>query len=1043
MTMIRQLRVLLVSLFVLGLGCAAFAQNTQVQGQVSDASGAVIPKALVRVVEQNTGTERTTQTNGSGIYAVPGLNPGVYQVFVQASGFSTAVSTPITLTVSQDAALNFTMEIGSASQSVTVNGGGLTINMTDGSVSTVINQNFVANMPLNGRSFQDLISMTPGVVTVSPQLAYQSPGKNGDFSINGQRTESNYYTVDGVSANTNTGTGLGGAEPAQGGSVPAGTALGTTQTLLSVDSLQEFRVESSTYSAEYGRAPGGQISFVSRAGTNAFHGTASEYFRNGWSDANDWFNDELGQPKEELHQNDFGGTLGGPVWIPGLYKGTSRTFFFTSYEGLRLDQPVAASTQYVPDEYMREQASPVLQPFLNAFPKQSSTGIDYGTPQSPSLAEFFEGYSVPGSINSTSVRVDHTFSPRVNSFFRFSDTPSSIYSRPYGAISTLEKADVSSQTYTLGATYQVSDGVTSELRLGYTAGKSSARLSLDNFGGAVPISMATAMNLLPVSPNNQPEVDLYFSGVGNAEISTQGTGTDAKQWNVTDNTTLQHHSHQIRFGMDFRRFRSVDLETPVVGYIEYDSAASLASNSADVAEIAPTLDSVSIYNQFALFGEDQWRIAPSLSLSYGLRWEVDPPPYSGNETKPHVVLGDLTEPGSLTLSAAGMPLWHTPWLNFAPRLGIAWQVHNKPGHETVFRAGGGLFFDTDNEAASLAFQSAGYEAVAVYYGISMPFTAAQQDVPIDAPPYFTAMYYPQHLQLPYTIQWSAALEQALGEGQTFTLSYVASAGRRLIQRQELYPSSVTFKSIDFIPGSGITSNYQSLQAKFQRQVARGMNALASYTWSHSLDYGSNWSSLPLTYGNSDFDVRNNFQAALTWTIPSIKATPLANHIVNGWGIDSRVMARTAFPITLEGNYTTDPATGSGYYTNVNVVSGVPLYLYGSQYPGGRILNRAAFTLPTGSEQGNAARNFLRGFGASQWNLAVRRAFPVGEKVSFQFRAEAFNVLNHPTFGFVQPYLSDANFGYATQMLNQSLGTVASQYQQGGPRSMQFALKLLF
>lgn len=306
-----------------------------------------------------------------------------------------------------------------------------------------------------------------------------------------------------------------------------------------------------------------------------------------------------------------------------------------------------------------------------------------------------------------------------------------------------------------------------------------------------------------------------------------------------------------------------------------------------------------------------------------------------------------------------------------------------------------------------------------------------------------ALYYPTDLQLPYALEWSAGLEQALGKSQTMSLSYVASSGRRLIQTQKISPKNPNFTSIFYFPGAGVTSDYQSLQAKFQRQMSKGLSAIGSYTWSHSLDFGSNYSALPVSRGNSDFDVRNNLQAGLSWDLPVFQSGREINAFVNGWGVDSRLVARTAFPITLQGSSVTDPTTGSTYYTNVNVVAGIPIYVNGSQYPGGRVLNRAAFTVPTGTDTGNAGRNFVRGFGATQFNVAVRRHFSISERVGLQFRAEAFNILNHPNFGYVNPTLSTANFGYATKMLNQSLGSVVSQYQQGGPRSMQFALKLLF
>jgi hypothetical protein len=1007
---------------------------------VQDPSGAVIPKASVEFRNQDTGIRRQTTTNSSGQYHIAVVDPGKYDATVQAKGFKALTRENITFQVGDKSQIAFKMQVGSEAQSVTVDGSGLQVNTTDGSVSTVIDRQFVANMPLNGRSFQDLISMTPGVVTTPPQLGYQSPGKNGDFSINGQRTESNYYMVDGVSANTGTGTGLGGTEPSQSGVVASGSALGTTQSLLSVDALQEFRVESSTYSAEYGRSPGGQISLLSRSGTNDFHGTAFDYIRNGYFDANDWFNDNVGARKQSLHQNDFGGTVGGPIWIPGLYKGTDSTFFFASYEGLRLTQPTAGSVQYVPDNYMRQQAPPAVQVLLNAFPQQSTNGIDYGTAQAPNLAQFIQGYSLPGSIDSTSIRLDHTFRANLSSFFRFSNTPSQANSR---ALSALGTTDFHSQSYTFGTTYALSRTITNDFRLGYTAGSSQSASHLDNFGGAVPVALESATNLLP-SLDAQTQLALSFSGVGFASLTTRVSKTEGAQWNITDTTALTLKHHQLKLGVDYRRVATTILQTPNVAAVEWTSAAQVASNSAVYAFVQKELNANPIYNQTAVFAQDDWKVTSRLSLSLGVRWEVDPPPYSGSGAAPYVVLGSLNQPSSLGLSMKGASLWKTSWYNFAPRLGSAWQIHNSPGKETVLRAGIGVFFDTDNEAAFQAFQGVGYSAIRSFSGIAMPFTSAQQDFSITAaPPYSLALYYPTNLQLPYTFEWSAGLEQALGKGQTISLSYVASSGRRLVQTQKISPKNPNFTSIFYFPGAGVTSDYQSLQAKFQKQMSMGLSAIGSYTWSHSLDFGSNYSALPLSRGNSDFDVRNNLQAGLSWDLPTTQSSREINAFVNGWGVDSRLVARTAFPITLQGASVTDQTTGSTYYTNVNVVAGVPIYVNGSQYPGGRILNRAAFNLPTGTDTGNAARNFVRGFGATQLNVAVRRHFSLNERVGFQFRAEAFNILNHPNFGYVNPTLSTANFGYATKMLNQSLGSVVSQYQQGGPRSMQFALKLVF
>ena len=1040
--MIRQLRVLLVSIFVLGLGSVALAQNAQLQGQVADTSGAVIPKALVRVVDQRTGTERKTVTNASGQYSVPGLDPSLYKVFVQAEGFSTAVSTPITLNVGQNAVLDFKMQVGGASQSVTVDASGLQINTTDGSVSTVIDRQFVANIPLNGRSFQDLISMTPGVVTQSPQSSYATIGSRGDFSINGQRTESNYYMVDGVSGNVTAGPSTGGGF-AGSGTMAGTSALGTTQSLLSVDGLQEFRVETSSYSAEYGRSPGGQLSFVTRSGTNTLHGSAFDYFRNGSLDANNWFNDELGQAKNEIHQNDFGGTLGGPVWIPALYQGRNKTFFFGSYEGLRMTEPVAASIQYVPDLYLRKQASAVLQPILNAYPLPSPNGVDYGTAQSPSLAQFFQPYSVPGQIDSTSIRLDHNFSSVLSGFFRFADTPSSTQSR---SLSALTASRVNVQTYTLGLTYVLSPSITNQFRLGYSRSFSGSTGTIDAFGGAVPVDLGKSMGSVNGTTGQDlaAEFYLYFAGAGTSVLYPNAGHNQQTQWNLTDTVEMSRGKQHLKFGVDFRTLTTLQSQHPMLVFGEYTSAQAVISNVAALTEYFIYAPVKPAFNQVAVFAQDDWRLNSRVSLSGGLRWEFAPPPHNALSPQPYTVTGTLADPSTLALAPNGTPMWHRSWYNFAPRLGLAWQAYNAQDWMTVVRTGGGVFFDTNNESALSGFAGLGNFGYAAHSSSPLPLTSAQQNISLAVvPPYTSFDIFPSHFQLPYTLEWNASIEQGLGKGNSGTISYVGSAGRRMSLTQELQLAKLNplFGSI-FYPYP-VTSDYDALQAKFQRSISKGINAIASYTWSHSIDFGSNFTAQPVTRGNSDFDLRNNFQAGVTWELPKSRSQNLMSPVLNGWSLDARVLARTSYPITLQGNLLTDSATGNEYYTNLNVVSGQPIYLHGNQYPGGRALNPAAFAYPSGTDPGNAPRNFARGFGASQVNFAATREFRLSERAHLQFRGEAFNIFNHPNFGFVDATRSDATFGQALQTLNQSLGTVASQYQQGGPRSMQFMLKVSF
>jgi hypothetical protein len=1017
------------------------ASTAAIQGEVRDSSGAVIPKAEVRIVDQVQGTTRTIYTNDAGLYNALYLNPGSYRIYVQAPNFSTAASTPTTITVGQTLVFNVRLKVGQQSQTVTVDASGLTLNTTDASVSTVIDRKFVENIPLNGRSFQDLISLTPGVVTQSPQTSGQAPGALGDFSVNGQRTESNYYTVDGVSANVGGGEGEGGAQPSTGGTLGASTALGTTQSLISVDALQEFRVESSTYSAEYGHSPGGQFAIVTRSGTNAFHGTVFDYLRNGFFDANDWFNDHYGDLQPALRQNDFGGTLGGPLRIPKLYNGKDRSFFFASYEGLRLDQPTAATIQYVPDLFLRQQATSAIQPILNAFPLPN--GVDYGSAADPSLAQFIESYSSPSTIDSTSIRVDHVISPKLSVFFRFGDTPSSTVSRPNFARDTTSS---NATTYTLGATSQLSHRLSDEFRLGYARSNSSQIGVLDNFGGATPTNLTADLGGNS-SVTALPQIILYYSGIGESYMAPYYGMNLSRQWNLVDTLNLSLGHHNVKIGIDYRHIKSPIVTPFLIPIAEFLETQTILSGTPDVSEISNNKSATPLFNETALFVQDEWRLRPRVTVSMGLRWEVDPPPTEQHGDDAYTLLGGINKPASLSLAPQGTPLWKTDWYNFAPRLGIAWTLHDQPGRETVVRGGGGVFFDTANEIAALGYSNFGFSAYQLYSGVPIPYTASELNVPItNTAPYTsgTIIAYPSHLQLPYTLEWNASIQQALGNNQAFTISYVASDGRRLLGRQQLSLTSLNpeFGIVQYL-ANGITSNYQSLQLQFQRSVTHGLHALASYTWSHSIDFGSEATELPLQRGNSDVDVRNNFQTGISWDFPTARSRELLRDLINGWGLDARLNARTAFPVTLGGNLTLDPTTGREYDGNLNLVSGQPTYLYGSQYPGGKAINPGAFSLPPTGSVGDAPRNFVRGFGATQLNLAIRREFPLKDSIRLQFRAEAFNIFNHPNFGYVDPNYTDATFGQSTEMLNSSLGTVASQYQEGGPRSMQFSLRLSF
>ena len=325
-------------------------------------------------------------------------------------------------------------------------------------------------------------------------------------------------------------------------------------------------------------------------------------------------------------------------------------------------------------------------------------------------------------------------------------------------------------------------------------------------------------------------------------------------------------------------------------------------------------------------------------------------------------------------------------------------------------------------------------------------------------PYTTPPYgFAPRLQQPYTLQWNLSIEQALGKSQALSISYVGSHASRLLQENEFQPANNPNSSIFTFIENGLTSDYDSLQAQFRRRLSRGWTALASYTWSHCIDYGSQNFLIGYQRGNCDFDIRHNFSTALSYDVPNVWHTHFASAVLHHWGIDDRFTARTAFPVTLVGNYLVQ-TNGQIYDGGLSFVPGQPVYLYGANCtstldglgdlgpgegcPGGRAINPSAFTAAN-SGFGDTPRNFARGFGAWQMDLAVRREFPIHERLKLQFRAEGFNMFNHPNFGSIDSNFGSVTFGQATATLANSQGIVSPLYQMGGPRSMQFALKVSF
>jgi outer membrane receptor protein involved in Fe transport len=1083
----------------------AQSSSASLTGYVTDPTKAFIVGAKVIVINRSTNVGYEGVTDSTGSYYVTNLPPGTYRMEVERPGFKTIVKSDVILHVQDSIAINFEMALGSVSEIVTVKGSTPLSNTTDGTVGTVIDRKFVGDLPLNGRSIQSLILLAPGVVPT-----FSSQGSPGEFSINGQRQNANYFTVDGISANTGIGTEPSTVTQQAGGAIPAMTAMGTTASLASIDALEEFKIQTSTYSAEFGRQPGGQVQLVTRSGTNQFHGVLFEYLRNDAMDATDWFANANALPKAPLRQNQFGGTLGGPI-----RKG--KTFFFFSYEGLRLLLPVVLTDPgtVVPALWLRKAAAPAVQPFLNAYPLP--TGPEIQALQNPNLppqpnpalpnynpyipsgtAPFIRGVSNPSSVDAYSFRADHTVSSKLTLFGRYAQTPSNSLTRNLAALDGIIS---SNRVLTLGATASVTPRLSNQFRFNWTSNRSRRSEAMDNYGGATPIT-ADAL-LAPYSGPGPKEAIWQWSPVCNFSASAIDTrlllGDSSKnsqrQLNIADSVSWVKGSHQLKFGMDWRHL------TPILANAAYRELARLNSpNCFDYAgmisnvisgtgrsiEIDANKGARPIYDNVSAYAQDTWKLSPRLTLDFGLRWEVNPAPHDANGVKPVLITGiNGFDTSKATLAPPGAPFYRTIYTAFAPRVGMAYQLSRTSGRETVLRGGFGVYYDLGSEMASAGFNGYPFSSVTFLSNVSLPLSSAQAQ-----PPAFPAVQFPltgiplnalnPDLKLPYTLQWNVALEQALGNQQTVTLSYVASAARRLtitnylntipsntifVNPPDTYRPNPNFGDI-FYTRNAPTSDYQSLQAQYQRRLSRGLQALVNYTWSHAIDEASFVGDVNTTLnrGNAAFDVRHNFSAAVTYELPKLNgaghlAAPVARFvkaIANGWSLDSIFLARSGFPIDVLADSTFLP-NGNFVVVRPDVVPGVPVWIKDPTVPGGQRLNTNAFayppTVPCPScsltvyqRPGTSPRNGIYLPGIYQLNMGVSRQINLGERWKVQVKGEAFNVLNHPLFtGYDNFWFpTSTTFGVPFSMLSNGGDTALnSLYQLGGPRSMQVSLRLSF
>jgi len=1022
---------------LVGIVCSpTYGQGTMatLSGTVMDESGARVPGAGITVLNIATAARREATTNAEGFFTLQLLPPGKYQLTARRDGFTPFQVPELILNVNDQVSLTIRLIVSQVAEEVTVEANPFRIK-TSAEVSTVVDRQFVENLPMNGRSFQSLIYLTPGITVAKAN--FREPGQ---FSVNGQRTNTNYFMVDGVSANsgTNATFPLGAYF---GGSVPALSASGTTSSLVSVDAMQEFRIQTSTFAPEFGRTPGAQVSIVTRSGTNEFHGTVFDYLRNESMDANDWFANRDGLAQAALRQNDFGGVVGGPVV-------RDRTFFFFSYEGLRLTQPRVAQLT-VPTLATRQATPAALQPFVNAFPLPNREDFGNG------FGRFVASYSDPTDLDSTSIRLDQRFGSGLTLFGRYNHAPSQKDSLWDGGIRPTRRLTIMhNDALTLGMTQILGPRLLHDLRVNYSRGEGSSVSSHMEGGGLVPVPDSA----LP--PHWQPGNSLFaFTTAipGSTVLVSAGKNVEniQRQINLVDGLTWSAGVHQWKFGVDYR------LLLPSTSPRGYDFLISISGLPNLFAGRANTFmvsarDEVDLQtSNFSAFAQDTWRLNSRLTLTYGLRWDLNPPPKARHGRELLAVNG-LRDRAALDYAPPGTPLFETSYTNFAPRVGVSYLVSRSPGAELMVRAGGGIFFDlgagsTSDTASSFPHQRSRVVPNAIYSPAldtsPPPFTMN--------PPYGSPFVIDPSVASPRTYQWSVGLERALGKSQTVSVAYVGAAGRDLLRGEFYFAPNPRFTSV-FFNRSTAESDHHSLQVQFQRRLSGGLQAMASYTWAHTTDIASaeaagvgvasSFNLDPeLERGDAAYDVRHTVSGALTYNVPAPWGSALARALAGGWSIDTIFRAASGTPIDIVSSR--DIGFGPLLF-RPDRVPDVPFWIDNPSAPGGRVINRAAFILPTERRQGNLPRNAVRGFPSWQLDLALHRDVRLRGAVRMQVRGEVFNILNHPNFADPSGRLTDALFGVSAQMLGRSLtdGGAASLnnlYQIGGPRSVQLGLKLMF
>jgi hypothetical protein len=988
------MRSFLVAIVLACFAATAFGQadSGTILGSVTDSSGGVIQGASIVISNEGTGLTQTFTSDGRGSFTSRPLPIGNYEVSVSAKGFETQVKAGLTLQISDRMALQFILHPGNVNQKVTVTGQAPLVDTASTTLGGVISKTQVADLPLNGRSVTELIALVPGVELRGNSNQWSIGGK-GEFTNEGGL----HFLLDGGDASRVDFDDLNNTYGSSAGRISRE----------SVDAVEEFRVYTDAYSAEYGQTQGGVINLITKSGTNQMHGSLYEYFRNQIVDARDYFNPPpAAQPAYRLNQ--FGGSIGGPIVH-------NRLFYFGDYEGVR-QRSGNILVAIVPTAAARAAAVAPVQQALAELPLPNGS-----ITSDPRFGNYTEGVSNPLTENTAVGKVD------------WSITPADHFSGRYNFNKNL------TQTYFGVATGQVqyAPGLMQLAMLDYTHTFTPNLLNDATF-------YFNRFHVDPLASNNPTVLGSPIVNFG------EGAGVGPGLFNLLvannsfswkDILTWVHGHQQITMGGEIVR----NQDNKELGYQMTVSYLTFANAQANQAYTDGTLGfpRIGIRNTYyTAFIQDDDQITPRLAVNVGLRYQFDSSPTESQNriANFNFTTGQLNPEGSAVLDA--------PKLNFAPRLGVIYSLN--PQQTTVLRGGFGIFFSNLN-AGNLAqnmpsnLPDFGFNAsvndLQVPGLIGLPFP----DISSFKVPTKNYSAIVDHYQEPYSEKWNFNIQQALGRNASLQIGYLGSRGLHLIETEDfnrLYPGGQSrpypqYGSINTNTTSAI-SMYNAMQAIFHYRWKNGLTWNVNYTWSHSLDdaptvFGSYQDDHnPMgDYGSSDFDVRHIFETDASYSLPTAPKIPQV--IGGGWQYNVIGELRSGFPYSVTCGC--DPMDVGQATSRADVVPGVNPKPANYSIPFNQ-LNPAAFAAPVG-HFGTMRRNSLYGPDAVNFDMSIFKNFKITKSQQIMFRAEAFNIFNHPQFSNPSAALNDLpQFGQSTSTVSTPEGFHTS-------RQLQFALRYFF